>query len=203
MVPPKKHRGLRRNSALQRRRQRRWQQRRRRRQRRRPVPVQPRGARRRRAPGAHPRHGGGQGELPVLLQDRRLPPRRPLLPAAPQAALQPDRAGAAHVPEPGLRHRRRGRGPQLHRPPPGPGGLRGVLRGGVRGAVEVRRGGGAEHLRQPRGPPGGQRVREVRGRGGRGLGAEGAVRAVLRRPAAHLRVLPRHRLPRGPVPAVR
>mmetsp|Transcript_8137 Transcript_8137/g.13670 ORF Transcript_8137/g.13670 Transcript_8137/m.13670 type:complete len:266 (+) Transcript_8137:444-1241(+) len=81
--------------------------------------------------------------------------------------------------------------------------VRGVLRGGVRGAVEVRRGGGAEHLRQPRGPPGGQRVREVRGRGGRGLGAEGAVRAVLRRPAAHLRVLPRHRLPRGPVPAVR
>ena len=55
--------------------------------------------------GPHPRHGGGQGELPVLLQDRRVPPRRPVLAPAPQAALLADDDRAAHVPEPGVADR--------------------------------------------------------------------------------------------------
>ena len=74
-------------------------------------------------PGPHPWHRGGQSELPVLLQDRRLPPRRPMLPHPPSPGLLPDHPHQAHLPPPraGGRApgRRRGKGRRHRRPPQG------------------------------------------------------------------------------------
>ena len=50
--------------------------------------------------------GAAQGQLPLLLQDRLLPPRRPVFPHAQQAAVQSHDRAAAHVPEPSLHDHR-------------------------------------------------------------------------------------------------
>ncbi|CAH0365325.1 unnamed protein product [Pelagomonas calceolata] len=95
------------------------------------------------------------------------------------------------------------RRPVAARPEEGAGGVRRVLRGGLRRARRLRRDRGAQRLREPRRPHGRQRLLQVRRRGALGRGAQGALRPLLRGPAARLRVLARDGLPRGALPPVR
>ena len=94
-------------------------------------------------------------------------------------------------------------GPVAARPEEGPGGVRRLLRGGLRRARRLRRDRGAQRLREPGRPHGRQRLLQVRRRGALGRGAQGALRPLLRGPAARLRVLARDGLPRGALPPVR
>src|SRR3712207_8962788 len=56
-----------------------------------------------RSPRLHLRNGARQGQLLLLLQDRRLPPRRPLLAKARQTFILADDPPAQPVPKPGVR----------------------------------------------------------------------------------------------------
>ena len=149
----------------------------------------------------HPRHGGGQGELPVLLQDRRAPPRRPVLAPAPQAALlaNDDRAAV-------YRTRRRiaaaGGDPSQLDPKKVQEEFDEFYEevyDELAGYGEIEELNACENL--------GDHMQaaptKVRRRGARRTRRSSALRPLLRGPAARLRVLARDGLPRGALPPVR
>jgi hypothetical protein len=93
-------------------------------------------------PRVHLRHGARQGQLLLLLQDWRLPSRRPLLAQTRQAVVQPDDPAPEPVPEPGLRPE------EQDEPAANADAFRRLLRGHLVRAVPVRTRGGASSMRQ-------------------------------------------------------
>ena len=87
-------------------------------------------------PGLHLRHGARQSELLLLLQDRRVPARRPLQPEARQTLVLPDDPAAEPVPESRVRPE------EQDEPVPTAEPLRRLLRGFLVRDVQVRRAGG-------------------------------------------------------------
>lgn len=84
-------------------------------------------------PRIHLRYRAGQGQLLLLLQDRRMPTRRPLLAETRQAVLLADHPDAQHVPKPRLRPEEQDEPESAAEP------LRRLLRGRVVRDVQVRR----------------------------------------------------------------
>jgi hypothetical protein len=93
-------------------------------------------------PRLHLRYRAGQGQLLLLLQNRRLPSRRPLLAQTRQALVQPDHPAPEPVPEPGVRPE------EQDEPAADADALRRLLRGYLVRAVPVRIGRGAGGVRQ-------------------------------------------------------
>ena len=97
-------------------------------------------------PRLHLRNGARQGQLLLLLQDRRLPSRRPLLAKARQALVLADDPPAQPVPEPGVRPQ------EQDEPAADADALRRLLRGHLVRAVPVWAGRGAGCVRQQQRP---------------------------------------------------